>query len=145
LLAKNAVRYPPPLGLWERFVLEKHGEHRGQFDVKLRAMKPVVDAARVLALDTGIHATTGTVDRLMRLSASDSSIARVFPEVSMAFELFLRYRIQYGMSHRDSGRYLDLAGLRKLERGMLRNAFLPVKSLATLVRVRYQLDSLGLG
>ena len=36
-LALNAMKNPPPLGFFKDFVVEKSGENRDQFDIKLRA------------------------------------------------------------------------------------------------------------
>ena len=35
---------------FRNLVLEKNGEHKDSFDIKLRAMMPLADAARVLIL-----------------------------------------------------------------------------------------------
>ncbi len=50
LLAKNALENPPPLSFFRNFILEKNGEHKDSFDIKLRAMMPLADAARLLIL-----------------------------------------------------------------------------------------------
>ena len=144
LLAKNATHNPPATGLWEGLNLEKKGPHTGLFDMKLRAMKPVTEAVRVLALDGGVHAVTGTPDRLEAMAVTDRSIAGVSREVVEAYELFMKYRVMYGTKGEDAGRYLDLKRLSKTEMGRLRMLFGSVASLLKLVQVRYQLDALGL-
>lgn len=144
LLAKNAAHNPPATGLWERINVERKGPHRGLFDVKLRAMKPVTEAVRVLALDRGVHALTGTLDRIEKMAADDRSIAGISRDVVEAYELFMRYRVLYGTKGEDAGRYLDLRKMSKQELRRLRSLFGSVSSLLTLVQVRYQLDALGL-
>ncbi len=144
LLAKNATHNPPATGLWERLNLEKKGPHAGLFDMKLRAMKPVTEAVRVLALDRGVHALTGTLDRIEAMATDDRSVAGVSRDIVEAYELFMKYRVLYGTKGEDAGRYLDLKSLSKTEMRRLRMLFSSVSSLLKLVQVRYQLDALGL-
>ena len=49
-LAQNALQNPPPVGFFKGFLLEKDGQHKDQFDIKARAMMPISDMARLLAL-----------------------------------------------------------------------------------------------
>jgi CBS domain-containing protein len=144
LLAKNAAHNPPATGLWERLNVEKKGPHDGLFDLKLRAMKPVTEAVRVLALDSGVHPLTGTIDRIERMAADDRSIECIRPDIVEAYELFMRYRVLYGTRGEDAGRYLDLRKMSVQELRRLKYLFSSVSSLVKLVQVRYQLDALGL-
>ena len=144
LLAKNASHNPPATGLWGRLNLERKGPGKGLFDLKLRAMKPVTEAVRVLALDRGVHALTGTLDRIERLAADDRSIAGVGPGIVEAYEQFMRYRVLYGTRGEDAGRYIDLRKMSKQEIRRLRDLLGSVSSLLKLLQVRYQLDALGL-
>ena len=145
LLAKNAIRNPPPVSFLGRFNLEKKGEGKRLFDLKLRGIKTFTDAARVLALDMGFHDITNTVERLRKLGAIDPSFAPNVPEMVMAFEVLARFRVLHGKDGGEGGRFVDIGSLNKLEREMMREAFRSMDRLSTLVRVRYQLDALGLG
>jgi len=144
LLARNAVHNPPATGLWERLNVERQGSHKGHFDVKLRAMKPVTEAARVVALDRGAHGLTGTLDRLERLAQDDSALGEITPAVVEAYELFMRYRVLYKEKGEGAGRFLDLARMGKQDLKRLRSQLPAVTSLQKLIQVRYQLDALGL-
>jgi CBS domain-containing protein len=144
LLAKNAAHNPSATGFWRRLNVERKGPHRGLFDLKLRAMKPVTESVRVLALDGGVHSITGTIDRMEKMAADDRSIAGISRDIVEAYELFMRYRVLYGTKGKDAGRYLDLGKMGKQEMRRLRYLFGSVSSLLRLVQVRYQLDALGL-
>jgi CBS domain-containing protein len=144
LLAKNAAHNPPATGLWGRMNVERKSPHRGFFDLKLRAMKPVTEAVRVLALDSGVHPLTGTLDRIERMAADDRSIEGIRADIVEAYELFMRYRVLYGTRGGDAGRYLDLRKMSIQELRRLKYLFSSVSSLVKLVQVRYQLDALGL-
>ena len=145
LLARNAVHNPPATGLWERLNAERQGSHRGCFDVKLRAMKPVTEAARVLALDRGMHGLTGTLDRIERLAVDDRTLAEIAPAVVEAYELYMRFRVMYGEKGDGAGRYIELARMGKQDLKRLRATFDGVTSLLKLLQVRYRPDTFGLG
>lgn len=144
LLANDAVHNPDPLSVLGRFLVDRKGSHKGRFDIKLRALKPLTDAARVLALDRNVHSFTNTVERFHTMGEMESSMKELCEEAVMAFQVFSRYRVLQGLQHQDSGRYLDLTSLTPMEREVLRGAFRPVKELQSLLKVRFQLDSLGL-
>jgi len=62
-MTQNALLNRPPLGLFGGFVLTTHGGIPDALDLKVNAITPFVDAARVYSLGTGATAT-GTVQRL---------------------------------------------------------------------------------
>ncbi len=55
-----------PLGLFDRFLTERKGEHRGELDMKRSGLIFIIEAVRILAVKTGIRATS-TLDRLKGL------------------------------------------------------------------------------
>jgi CBS domain-containing protein len=144
LLAKNAIHNPPARGVFSRLIMEKHGDHKGSFDLKLRAIKPVTDAVRVLALDLGIHSITGTLERLERMAVADRSARGLCRGVVKAFEMFMSYRTLHGDGRTEGGRYLDVRKLDGGEQSRFRMSFGAVDALLETIRIRYQLDSLGL-
>jgi len=66
LLATATVENRPPLGFFRRFVVEKSGEHRNEFDLTLKGIRPLVDAVRVFALEKSCRETS-TLKRLIYL------------------------------------------------------------------------------
>ena len=119
------------------------GIHKGRFDIKLRALKPLTDAVRVLALDRGLH-VTGTLERLAALAETDASVRDLRADLVAAHETFIRCRILFGRQDEERGRYIECAAMDRVETRRLVDAFDAVKALLTVVRVRYQLDALGL-
>jgi len=142
-LARHALQSPPPLSFFRNFVVERSGEHKHQFDIKLRAMTPLVDAARVLTLDNRIAGENNTFRRFARLAELEPQNAALYREAAMAYEIMLRYRAQSGLRNQDTGRYLDPSQLNKLERQTLRNTFKPISDVQELLQVRFQLNYLG--
>ena len=144
LMAKNALRGLPALSAFGKISLEVKGQGRGWFDLKLRAMKPLSDAARVLAMDGGHLAITGTVERFRKASSSDASVASVATDAEMAYDLFLRHRVLRSVGAAERSRYLDIGTLNRLDHAQLRDALRCIRPVQTLLRVRYQLKTLGL-
>src|SRR5690606_2907504 len=67
-LASGALRNPSPSGFFRDFLVEQDGAHKNQFDLKLRALMPLVDAARVLILSHGVKSINNTAERYEKLS-----------------------------------------------------------------------------
>ncbi len=142
-LAKNALLNPPPLSFFRGFILERGGEHKNQFDVKLRAMMPIADAARVLSLSFEIRDAYSTPERLRKIGQKDAGLATIATEASFAYEVMMRYRAKSGIEHGDSGRFLEPRKIGKIERQILRNSFQVINEFQTVLRMRFQLDYLG--
>ncbi|MFD2248227.1 DUF294 nucleotidyltransferase-like domain-containing protein [Pontibacter ruber] len=142
-LAKHALQSPPPLSFFRNFIVERGGEHKDSFDIKLRAMTPLVDAARVLTLDNHITGENNTFKRFAKLAELEPKNALLYQEAAMAYEIMMRYRALNGLRNHTSGRYLNPNQLNKLERQALRNTFKPISDIQELLQVRFQLSYLG--
>lgn len=139
-LARDALLNPPPLTFFRNFVVEKGGEHKHEFDLKLRAMTPLIDAARVLILDKRIAKINNTILRFEKLAELEPQNRELFEQAAAAYEILMRYRTLKGLEKSDSGRYFNPSELSKLERLQLRNSFRPIRELQSLLRVRFQLS-----
>ena len=67
-MTQNALSNRPPLGLFGGFVLATHGGIPRTLDLKVNAVTPFVDAARIYSLATGVTQTS-TVHRLRAAAA----------------------------------------------------------------------------
>lgn len=142
-LARNALLNPPPLSFFRGFIMERSGEHRNRFDIKLRAMMPIADAARVLMLDLGIRNAYSTVERLKQIGIVDHTLKEITEEAADAYEIMMRFRARSGFQNKDSGRYLEPEAIGKIDRQTLRNSFHAISEFQTVLRMRYNLDYLG--
>ncbi len=140
-LAKNALQNPPPLSFFKNFLVEQSGEHRSEFDIKKRAMMPISDAARLLCLSHGIMNVQNTAERFHVLSEREPNNHKLFEEAALAYEIMMRYRALHGLRNKDSGRYIHLTELNKLEKQMIKNAFIPIKDLQEMISVRFQVNA----
>jgi CBS domain-containing protein len=142
-LAQNALLNPPPLGFFRNFVVEKSGQHRDKFDIKLRAMMPLADAARLLILSYRMVGINNTFKRYEKLAELEPHNRDTFLEAGKAYEIFTRIRVIEGLKSGDSGRFIHPEALGKLQRQLLKNAFIPIDDIQKIIRVRFQLELLG--
>jgi CBS domain-containing protein len=131
--AESALRHPPPLGFFGKFILESTGDKKDVFDLKSRAMRPLDHAARVLVYANGIRAATNTIQRYEKLS-SVLPDDKLFREASLAYEILMRYRAINGFMNEDSGRYIYPKQLTKIERETLKTCFETVGRVQQYIR-----------
>ena len=67
-LASGALQNPSPSGFFRDFLVEQDGEHKDFFDLKLRVLMPIIDAARVLILSHSIKSINNTAERYEKLA-----------------------------------------------------------------------------
>lgn len=139
MMAKNAIETPTPLSFFRNFLLEKDGQHKDQFDLKLRTLLPLVDMARIMALHSGL-AETSTINRYRQLAEMDSNNKTLLSDASEAFEYVLALRFRFGYLNSDSGRYIRPDQLSKIERVQLKEIFHTISELQKIVEVRFQTD-----
>lgn len=138
-LAKQAVSNPPPLSFFRKFIIEKDGQHKDMFDIKLRGIAPLSDCARVLALDACYIAKSSTLDRYESMKSEDPANAILYEDAQEAYLDLLAFRLQFALTHADSGRYIDIAELEKIHRIHLRRAFVPTRQLLDMLERKYRL------
>lgn len=132
LLAQNALGNPPPLGLVRDFVVSSGGEHPGTLDLKVNGVQPFVEAARVLALASGVTATN-TPERLAQVARIRGIPAREAEAWCGAFGAIQRLRLRLNEKQHARGmpfhNHLDPAILDDLERRSLKAALRQARSL----------------
>lgn len=140
-LAINALTNKPPLGFLRQFVVEKSGEHKNELNLKLKGLAPVVDAARVLALEQGIT-TTNTMERFEAITDEGILKPEFLSEVDDAYDFINFIRISYHLRSRSRGdfmnNFIDPARLNNIQRKWLKESFAIVSQLQDALSVRYQ-------
>ncbi|MCH6234111.1 DUF294 nucleotidyltransferase-like domain-containing protein [Cognataquiflexum rubidum] len=139
-LAKNALLNPPPLGFFRNFLVEKSGEQKDKFDIKLRAMMPLADMARLLVLSHRVVGINNTFKRFEKLAELEPNYTELLLEAGKAYEILMRMRAIEGLKSGNSGRYIHPEDLGKLQRQLLKNTFAPIDELQKIMRIRFQLD-----
>lgn len=138
-LGTDALKNPPPLGFFRQFIVEHDGEHKDTFDIKSRALMPLIDAARLISLSLEIRGLNNTFQRFKKLAELEPQNASVYESCAEAFSVLLKFRTHEGFSNNSSGRYLTLNALSKLDKVKLKNAFQPIQEIQNLIKNRFQL------
>lgn len=138
-LGADALKNPPPLGFFRQFLVESDGEHKDTFDLKGRALMPLIDAARILSLSKGIKNVANTISRFSKLAELEPQNAPVYEACADAFAELLKFRTEEGLKNENDGRYLNLSELSKLDKVKLKNDFQPINDIQEVIKNRFQL------
>ena len=141
-LAKNALLNPPPIGFFRQFLVEHDGEHKDQFDLKSRTLMPLIDAGRLLTLSHHIINKNNTIERFEKLASIEPQNKELYFSCIDSFKILLRFRTKQGLKNNDSGRYIDLNNLSKIEKLKLKGCFKPIKDIQELITVRFSLNQM---
>jgi len=143
LMAKNSLSNPPPLTFFRKFVVEKNGEHKDDFDIKSRAMMPLADAARILSLNNNLKNINNTFERFEKLAEVEPNNKELYEQAADAYEILMRYRALQGLKNKNSGRFFNPENLTKMQRLNLRNSFRPVEELQDILKIRFRTAYFG--
>jgi len=138
-LGSEALKTPPPLGFFRQFIVEKDGEHEDQFDIKLRALLPLIDAARLLVLEKDIRNINNTYLRFKKLADIEPQNSEIYEACAEAFQLFNLFRTNEGLTNNNNGRFLNIESLSKADKVKLKNAFHPINELHNIIKNRFHL------
>lgn len=141
-LGRNALQNPPPLSFFRQFLVEESGKHKDQFDIKARAIMPLVDGARLLILSHNIKSVNNTLERYLKLAELEPQNEDVYLFCAESFKDLLRFRTVQGLAQKDSGRFILLDTLNKGDRLKLKRSFKAIKQIQDLIRTRYKLSQL---
>ena len=140
-LAMDALINRPPLGFLRQFVVESSGKHTSGLNLKLRGLTPVVDAARVLALELG-ESSTNTLHRLAAASRGKIIRPNMLAAIDDAYDYINWIRINHHLKASDAGEPLtnlvDPAHLNPMERKVLKESFTIIGQLQELLGAHYK-------
>lgn len=139
-MAEDALRTRPPLGMIRSFAFDANNRFPRTLDLKSNGVRLFVDAARILALASGIDETS-TPERL-RAAAAQGRIGRDDVEAIVDAFFFvqrLRLRAQQEGTPLGLANRVDPAKLNELDRLVLKEAFKQVKKLQGRLRLDYRL------
>jgi len=131
MLARNILPMAPPIGLFGNFVVESDGEHRGSFDIK-STMIPIVDFARIYALNNKIHATN-TLARLQELKNRNILTKQNHLEMEQAYTYLMQIRLRIqaralSQKDKDPDNYVRPKNLSYIEQKLLKEIFAQTKN-----------------
>ena len=131
-LSKNALQFTPPLGFFRDFVLISNGKNKKTMDLKHNAIAPIVDLARIYALQEGIT-SVNTIERIRQAAGTRSITKDSAANLIDAFEFLTTLRLTHQANQLQAGdkadNFLSLKEISRLEREYLKDAFKVIKTL----------------
>ena len=135
----NSLKHTPPLGMFRGFNMIKRGEHKDTIDLKISGVVPIVDLARVYALEAGLE-EANTRSRLSLARDAGKVSDSGFRDLIDAFDLISTTRLRHQAEQIRNGKkpdnFLQPSILSDLERSHLRDAFVVVKTLQSALAHR---------
>ncbi|MDH3744984.1 MAG: DUF294 nucleotidyltransferase-like domain-containing protein [Acidobacteriota bacterium] len=129
-----------PTGLLGRFITERKGEHRGEFDIKRSGLIFVVEGVRILALRRGIR-ETATLKRIAKLVDGGHLNADDGEYFEGAFRFLLHFaldsQVEEAMENEKIDTYINPSLMSSRNREMLRHAYKAVSKLQDLIATEF--------
>jgi CBS domain-containing protein len=145
-LARAALDFRPPLGFRGDLVLLKEGKHAGSLDLKHRGTLPVVDLARLFALEAGVVAR-GTLQRLAVASEAGVVDDETRQALEEAYRVVLDFRAQHQAAKVEAGlvadNFLNPSSLGRVARASLKDAFRAIAHAQRVVARRYSISRIA--
>ena len=131
-MASNALKHSPPLGLLRGFATIRSGDHKKRLDLKHSGVVPVVDLARIYALQ-GRLKPVNTRARLEAAAEARLISQQGSGDLLAAYDTIAETRLRHQARRVEQGEapdnYMAPEELPHLERSHLRDAFVVVKGL----------------
>ena len=138
-LGNDTLRKNPPINFFKKFNLEEEGEQKGKFDIKNRAIMPLVDGARLFAISLNLKGINNTYLRFKQLAIADPKFSEIYLNCADAFLILSKFRTLEGLKNDSAGDYINIDELSKVDKEKLKNALIPMKELEELIKDKFQL------
>ncbi len=142
-LAQDDLSHRVPLNLFKQVILEKSSQHKDEVDLKKAACIHVVDCVRLFALREGIAETStlGRLNKLVQLELFSADEAEYF---EAAIQSLMLFRIHENLRKLSLGQvpdnYVNPNSLSKRQRSVLRESFIAVERLQSLMGTSFNVE-----
>ncbi|MFM2370222.1 MAG: hypothetical protein RL619_2548 [Bacteroidota bacterium] len=138
-LGNDTLRKNAALSFFKKFNVEEEGPNKDKFDIKTRALMPLIDGARLFTLSYDIRGINNTYQRFKQLAIIDPKHSEVYLNCAEAFLTLSKFRTLEGLKNDDSGQFINLDELSKIDKEKLKNALAPMRELEELIKSKFQL------
>jgi CBS domain-containing protein len=138
-LGNDALRKNAPLTFFKKFNIEEDGPNKGKFDIKTKALLPLIDSARLMTLNLSIKGINNTYLRFKQLAIVDAKHAEIYLNCAEAFLILSKFRTEEGFKNDSDGQFINIDELSKIDKEKLKNALLPMQGMEELLKDRIQL------
>lgn len=143
-LAQEALANRPPLSFFRRFVVERSGAYRHTFNIKRRGLRPLADAARLLAIELRYLESTNTVARLRYAATALPELSRAMEDALDAYhylgELRMNHQLDLLKSGKPTSNQINPSFLTNTQQSMLKVVFSVEKEVQDEIARRYGID-----
>jgi len=138
-LGNEALRKNSPLTFFKKFNVEEKGPNKDKFDIKTRALMPLIDGARLFSLSYNLRGVNNTYLRFKQLAITDPRNSEIYLNCAKAFLTLSKFRTMEGLKNDNSGQYINMQELSKADKEILKNALAPMDELEDLIKNKFQL------
>ncbi|PLX39343.1 MAG: histidine kinase [Hyphomicrobiales bacterium] len=135
-MISNSLKHQPPLGLLRGLATIRSGEHKNTLDMKLNGVVPIVDLARIYALQGRLTAvnTRARIEEAEQQGVLSTTGAQ---DLLSAYDLIAEMRLEHQAKLVKQGgspdNFLPPSEISDFDRSHLRDAFVVVKTLQSAV------------
>jgi CBS domain-containing protein len=141
-MANVITKNTPPIGFLKSFVVEKTGEHKDTFNLKVKGIAPLVDAVRLFSLERAIKETS-TMERIHALKDKHTIVKECSDELEHALEFMMHIRMRHQFEQIKEGmkahNFINPNTLSNFERKTVSEAFHLISKTQGLIFERYKL------
>jgi len=138
-LGNEALRKPAALSFFKKINLEENGPNKGKFDIKNRALLPLIDGARLFVMSHSIRGINNTYMRLKHLAMVDLKNSELYLNCADSYQIISKIKTAEGLRYDNSGQYINLDDLNKVDKENLKHALNTIKDLEEHIKDSFQL------
>lgn len=138
-LGNDALRKPPAFSFFKKINVEESGPNKGKFDIKNRALLPLIDGARLFVISYNIRGINNTYMRFKHLAMVDLKNSEIYLNCAEAYQSLTKIKTTEGLRYDNSGQFINLEDLNKVDKENLKNALNTIKELEELIKDNFQL------
>lgn len=138
-LGNDVLKSNAPLTFFKKFITEEDALNKNKFDIKTRGLLPLIDGARLFALYYHLKGINNTYLRFKQLAIVDPKNEETYLNCADAFITLSKFRTSEGLKNDDSGQYIPVSAMSKLDKDKLKAALAPMKELEELIKGKFKL------
>jgi CBS domain-containing protein len=142
ILMAKAAEVNVPISFFGRFELERNAAGKEGFDLRVRGVRPIVDMARVLALEVDYLKSANTFDRLRHVAAAEegpsaAEAKRLLPAFRTLADLHIRHQMRQAEVGEPPDDWMDPGALHKSQQNLLKETLKAVQEVQQTLARRY--------
>jgi CBS domain-containing protein len=143
LAANDSLASLPPLTIFRNSVVDKDGLWWTCIDTRQHALQPLVDTARVLALEASGPDPLNTSARFLQAAQRQPEHAALLADAADAARVALYHQALAGFRHGDNGQFVRPSELSKIDQEILKGVFRVIVQMIEFTSRHFGLAAAG--